>query len=184
MSRTLYDALGHTRDDGDPWTTEAEAPSPFLRALAREGRLRRAARELADAEFREGAWVEAEPAPATATLRLAAQDEARHVAFGLAHLRRHAQTEPELLSRLTMAVHRRHDALQHTAGLNEEVFDALVLLAAGSWEHEDIERGWAAVEHAGGLARIDRPAAITDIVSPFSALSLSSHRSRQRLWDR
>jgi hypothetical protein len=38
-------------------------------------------------------------------------------------------------------VRRRHDALRHTAGLNAEVFDALVLMAAGSWEPADVARG-------------------------------------------
>jgi hypothetical protein len=86
------------------------------------------------------------PDPVTADVaRLAAQDEARHVAFGLAHLGRHAGEEPGLRARLAGAVERRHDALRHTAGLNEEVFDALVLLAAGSWQPDAIERGHAAV---------------------------------------
>jgi hypothetical protein len=85
------------------------------------------------------------PDPVTAEVaRLAAQDEARHVAFGLAHLARHAGEEPGLRARLAAAVERRHDALRHTAGLNEEVFDALVLLAAGSWQPADLERGHAA----------------------------------------
>ena len=35
--------------------------------------------------------------------------------------------------------------LAHTAGLNEEVFDALILLAAGSWEADALRRGHAAV---------------------------------------
>ena len=48
-------------------------------------------------------------------------------------------------ARLADAIRRRHQALQHTAGLNEEVFDALVLLAAGSWEHADLARGFARV---------------------------------------
>src|SRR5712671_5999983 len=62
------------------------------------------------------------PDPVTmAVARLAAQDEARHVAFGLAHLRRHAGRDPGLLARLAAAVHRRHDALRHMAGLNAEV---------------------------------------------------------------
>lgn len=74
--------------------------------------------------------------------RLAAQDEARHVAFGLAHLQRHIAGEPGLRSRLAAAVERRHDALRHTAGLNEEVFDALLLLAAGSWEPADVAAGF------------------------------------------
>lgn len=83
------------------------------------------------------------PDPVTRQVaRLAAQDEARHVAFGLAHLQRHVGLDPGLRPRLAAAVERRHDALRHTAGLNEEVFDALVLLAAGSWEPTDIAAGF------------------------------------------
>jgi hypothetical protein len=86
------------------------------------------------------------PDPVTRQVaRLAAQDEARHVAFGLAHLSSHIEHDDGLRGRLTMAVERRHDALQHTAGLNSEVFDALVLLAAGSWTPEALEAGWDAV---------------------------------------
>ena len=77
--------------------------------------------------------------------RLAGQDEARHVAFGLAHLARHLGEEPALRGRLAAAVERRHQALAHTAGLSEEVFDALVLLAAGGWAPAAIRRGHAAV---------------------------------------
>jgi hypothetical protein len=32
--------------------------------------------------------------------------------------------------------------LRHTAGLNAEVFDSLVLMAAGSWAHVDLKRGY------------------------------------------
>ena len=39
------------------------------------------------------------------------------------------------------AVRRRHDALRHTAGLNDEVFDALLLMAAGSWDHDALRQG-------------------------------------------
>ncbi len=77
--------------------------------------------------------------------RLAAQDEARHVAFGLAHLQRHLSEEPELRSRLAAAIERRHAALAQTAGLNAEVFDALVLLAAGGWKTSDLRAGHEAV---------------------------------------
>jgi hypothetical protein len=38
-------------------------------------------------------------------------------------------------------VRRRHEALRHTAGLNAEVFDALILMAAGSWEHSRLREG-------------------------------------------
>ncbi len=79
-------------------------------------------------------------------MRLAAVDEARHVAFGLAHLMRHAQRDATLLGRLAAAIERRHDALRHTAGLNEEVFDALVVLAAGGFAPDALARGHAAVQ--------------------------------------
>jgi hypothetical protein len=86
------------------------------------------------------------PDPVTGEVaRLAAQDEARHVAFGLAHLGRHAGEESALRARLAAAVERRHETLRHTAGLNEEVFDSLVLLAAGSWDPDAIARGHDAV---------------------------------------
>jgi hypothetical protein len=86
------------------------------------------------------------PDPVTAEVaRLAAQDEARHVAFGLAHLQRHVGQDPSLRARLAAAVERRHQALRHTAGLNDEVFDALLLLAAGSIVPDDVRRGHAAV---------------------------------------
>jgi hypothetical protein len=82
------------------------------------------------------------PDPVTAAVtRLAAQDEARHVAFGLAHLGQHLQREPGFRPQLAEAVRRRHDVLRHTAGLNAEVFDALLLMAAGSWEHEALREG-------------------------------------------
>jgi hypothetical protein len=86
------------------------------------------------------------PDPVTRSVtRLAAQDEARHVAFGLAHLRQHVNGDPGLLGQLADAVHRRHEALRDMAGLNGEVFDALILMAAGSWEPGDLRTGHARV---------------------------------------
>lgn len=86
------------------------------------------------------------PDPVTrAMAELTARDEARHVAFGLAHLEHHIGCDPALRGRLALAIRHRHDALAQTAGLNDEVFDALVLLAAGSFELEAIARGWDAV---------------------------------------
>lgn len=76
MSRRLYDDLGRPGRDDDSWPAEEEPPAPLLRALAREGRLRRAATDLADEEFRSGVWVEAERPEAAAPLRLAADDRA------------------------------------------------------------------------------------------------------------
>jgi len=82
------------------------------------------------------------PDPVTAAVcRLAAQDEARHVAFGIAHLREHIALDSGVLPKLADAVRRRHDALQHTAGLNAEVFDALLLVASGGWDREALRSG-------------------------------------------
>ena len=86
------------------------------------------------------------PDPVTARIcRLVLQDEARHVAFGLAHLEEQVAVEPGLRDRLRAAVERRHAALERTAGLAGEVHDALVVLAAGSWTPEAIGAGWDAV---------------------------------------
>jgi hypothetical protein len=67
------------------------------------------------------------------------------VAFGVAHTAHLAESDPGYLGTLRRSVERRHAALQDTAGLNAEVFDSLVLLAAGSWEPSAIRRGWQAV---------------------------------------
>jgi hypothetical protein len=77
---------------------------------------------------------------------LARQDESRHVAFGMAHLEHQAELDPGLRARLRAAIERRHDALIESVGLNQEVFDALVLLAAGAWTPAAIAAGYAAVE--------------------------------------
>lgn len=89
-----------------------------------------------------------------AVCTLAAQDEARHVAFGMAHLERHVGVDPTLRARLALAVERRHEALRHTAGLNAEVFDALAWLAAGEESPEGARRGMAAV--SGLVAEMDQ----------------------------
>ena len=78
--------------------------------------------------------------------QLARQDESRHVAFGMAHLEHQLEIHAALRGRLRAAVERRHDALLDTAGLNQLVFDALVVLAAGEWSASAIARGYAAVE--------------------------------------
>jgi hypothetical protein len=103
---------------------------------------------LGEGSFLSLLWFIRDHAPDACTRKvaqLAAQDEARHVAFGLAHLARHVGEEPALRERLAAAIERRHGALAHTSGLNAEVFDALVLLAAGDWSPAGLRRGHAAV---------------------------------------
>lgn len=104
---------------------------------------------LGEGSFLSLLWFLRDHAPDPITRQvatLAAQDEARHVAFGLAHLSHHLAEEPALRPRLTEAIERRHDSLANTAGLNEEVFDALLLIAAGSWEPSDLRKGCERVQ--------------------------------------
>lgn len=103
------------------------------------------------------------PDPITRQLaRLVVQDEARHVAFGVSHLQYQLASDPSLRDQLALAINRRHDALTQTAGLNEEVFDALILLAAGSWQPVHIAAGFAKVQalkvemHDGRKARLTK----------------------------
>src|SRR6476660_8654734 len=80
---------------------------------------------LGEGSFLALLWFLHEHAPDVCTrevARLAAQDEARHVAFGLAHLARHVGEEPALRGRLAQAIERRHSALASTSGLNAEEF--------------------------------------------------------------
>jgi hypothetical protein len=87
------------------------------------------------------------PDPVTAQVaRLARADEARHVTFGQAHLEHRVAAEPALRGRLRAAIEGRHDALASTAGLSDDVYDALVLLAAGSSTPEAIGAGWDRVQ--------------------------------------
>jgi hypothetical protein len=104
---------------------------------------------LGEGTFLNLLWFLERHAPDPVTRRvaqLAAQDEARHVAFGIGHLQYQISRDPKTLGRLAAAVDRRHAALSQTAGLNEEVFDALVVLAAGAWTPEAIAGGFAKVQ--------------------------------------
>ena len=103
------------------------------------------------------------PDPVTREVaRLVGQDEARHVAFGMSHLARQLALDPSARGRLERAVEGRHESLAATGGLNEEVFDALVLLAAGSYRTADLRAGHARVRAleaemaAGRRMRLER----------------------------
>jgi hypothetical protein len=103
------------------------------------------------------------PDPLTRQIaRLAARDEARHVALGMSHLLYRLEREPDFRHRLARAVEQRHDALAGTAGLNEEVFDALILVAAGALSPVAIAAGAQRVQQlmrdmaAGRYAKLIR----------------------------
>lgn len=87
------------------------------------------------------------PDPVTRRVtHLALADEARHVAFGMAHMEAVLAADVGLRARLATAVRRRHDALSSTAGLNAEVYDALVVLAAGAFTPAAIAEGFGRVQ--------------------------------------
>jgi hypothetical protein len=117
------------------------------------------------------------PDPVTRQVtRLARVDEARHVAFGVAHLEHQAALDPSLRGRLRGAIERRHDALADTAGLNADVLDALVVLAAGAWTPAAIARGHDAVQELhramdeGRRQRLSRLGFPADEAAELSAL--------------
>lgn len=118
---------------------------------------------LGEGSFVNLLWFLHERAPdecSRAIMKLTAQDEARHVAFGVAHLARQAREDRSLAPRMAAAIERRHDALRGTAGLNAEVFDALIVLAARGFEPQAIAAGHQAVVelvrqmHAGRRNRL------------------------------
>jgi hypothetical protein len=115
------------------------------------------------------------PDPVTRQVaRLAAQDEARHVAFGVGHLQYAVALDPALRGRLASAAVRRHEALSQTAGLNEEVFDALVILAAGGWEPDAIAAGFGKVQTLKREMAADRTSRLVKLgFDPGEAATLS-----------
>lgn len=90
------------------------------------------------------------------------RDEARHVAAGMAHAGYTLSREPEQRGVVKLCIERRHAALQHTSGLNAEVFDSLLVLAAGGTAPARLRRGFAAVQglltrmHEGRARRLER----------------------------
>jgi len=90
---------------------------------------------------------------------LAAKDEARHVIFAMAHLMAAVRNDAALLGKFAAAIRRRHAELTQTAGLNQEVFYSLTLLAAGATDPAAIRRGYQAVkrlEHSMYHGRVRR----------------------------
>lgn len=77
---------------------------------------------------------------------LAAKDESRHVSFGMSHLLEKLKSDPQFKFPLQRAVQSRFESLISTSGLNEEVFDALIILAAGSLSPTAIASGFQDVQ--------------------------------------
>jgi TusA-related sulfurtransferase len=80
--------------------------------------------------------------PVTATLaRLAHRDEARHVAFGVEHVRYVFEREPEMRLSMAAAVERRNQMLASISGLSPYVHDALVIYAGGGLSIAQVRTG-------------------------------------------
>ncbi len=82
------------------------------------------------------------PDPTTSALALLAhRDEARHVAFGMEHLRYVFEREPERRASMAAAVERRSRMLASISGLSPYVHDALTIMAGGGVEPKQIRAG-------------------------------------------
>ncbi|MGH9434460.1 MAG: sulfurtransferase TusA family protein [Terriglobia bacterium] len=91
------------------------------------------------------------PEPVTATLaRLAHRDEARHVAFGMEHVRYVLEREPERRASLAAAVERRSRMLAAISGLSPYVHDSLMIIAGGGVLPRQIRDG---ARHVAALHR-------------------------------
>ena len=120
------------------------------------------------------------PDPVTRQIcRLAGIDEARHVAFAMSHLAWQLAHEPDLKHRLHAAVESRFDELANTDGLNEEVFDALILLAAGAFTPEAVAIGYARVQRLKTEMTEGRRSRLVKLgFTPDAALALSERHTR------
>lgn len=101
------------------------------------------------------------PDEATAELaRRARIDEARHVHFGLAHVRHALAHDDTLYSRLEASVRRRAATLAGTGGVPAPVQDALTIYAAGGGDPQRVARGHDAFRellvtmHEGRIRRL------------------------------
>ncbi|HEX5735314.1 MAG TPA: ferritin-like domain-containing protein [Blastocatellia bacterium] len=137
---------------------------------------------LGEGTFLNLLWFLEQHAPDPITRRithLAAQDESRHVAFGMGHLHYQIALDPMTRLRLAAAISRRHDALAQTSGLNEEVFDSLVILAAGAWTPEAIAEGFSRVQKLKEEMDLGRQARLLKLgFSQDEAATLSSLHTR------
>lgn len=120
------------------------------------------------------------PDEATAELaRRARVDEARHVHFGLAHVRHALAHDETLYARLEASVRRRAATLAGTGGVPAPVQDALTIYAAGASDPRRVARGHDAFRellvtmHEGRIRRLrsagftaEQAAMISDLHTP------------------
>ena len=86
--------------------------------------------------------------------RLAHRDERRHVQFGISHVRRRLELDPDERASLIAAVERRASKLVNLEGLSPVVVDSLVVMASPSMRPSDIgDSGRAVRALMGRMAR-------------------------------
>jgi hypothetical protein len=78
--------------------------------------------------------------------RRARIDEARHVHFAMAHIKYFLSECPEESQKLVLALEQRARALQDVTSINELVIHALIILAGGGIEPEQLKHGSAKVQ--------------------------------------
>jgi TusA-related sulfurtransferase len=97
------------------------------------------------------------PDAATATAaRLAHQDERRHVQFGISHIRRRLELDPDERNALAAAVERRAARLASLDGLNPIVTESLVVMTAKSAQPADIGEAGDAVRKLMSRMHVNR----------------------------
>jgi len=123
-------------------------------------------------------FVEQEaPDELTAELvRRARADEARHVHFGVAHVRHAMASDPSLAARLEAAVRRRSASMHGIDGVPAPIQDALTILAARGDDPPSVARGHEAFRallaemHAGRLKRLVHAGFTSDEAERISSL--------------
>ncbi len=109
-------------------------------------------------------------------VRRARQDEARHVAYGVAHLKYQLEREPGSLSRLLEAVESRADAIAATTGATPFVMEALAVLAGGGARPAQMSAGVEKVRslytamHENRIQRLTQAGVPADLARKMSDL--------------
>jgi hypothetical protein len=114
--------------------------------------------------------------PTAELARRARADEARHVHFGVAHVRHALAADPTLGARLEAQVARRAATMSGAGGVPAPIQDALVVLAAGGLEPAALARGHEAFRallvemHDGRRKRLQHAGFDDDAAERISAL--------------
>lgn len=106
----------------------------------------------------------------------ARSDEARHVHFGLVHVRHALAHDPALYPRLEAAVRRRATTLANVGGAPAPLQDGLTILAAGSTDSRAVARGHEAFRqllhtmHENRVKRLEHAGFTTEQATTLSDL--------------